>query len=183
MSIVIAIILVTLTGLLCSVMLVVASHFMMVPTNEKEEKLRNCLPGANCGACGYTGCDSYAKALAEDETVKTNLCVPGADKVAKELAEVLGVKALDVVEKVAFIHCFGDCTKRTKKNEYEGLKSCLAGHDTLHRIPQGRLEVDTLCPQRSVRPGQEDTGLHSRGAGPVPVFAADTSEEPSLQLA
>ncbi|MFR1524504.1 MAG: RnfABCDGE type electron transport complex subunit B [Bacilli bacterium] len=126
MSIVIAIILVTLTGLLCSVMLVVASHFMMVPTNEKEEKLRNCLPGANCGACGYTGCDSYAKALAEDETVKTNLCVPGADKVAKELAEVLGVKALDVVEKVAFIHCFGDCTKRTKKNEYEGLKSCLA---------------------------------------------------------
>lgn len=44
MSIVIAIILVTLTGLLCSVMLVVASHFMMVPTNEKEEKLRNCLP-------------------------------------------------------------------------------------------------------------------------------------------
>ena len=116
MSIVIAIILVTLTGLLCSVMLVVASHFMMVPTNEKEEKLRNCLPGANCGACGYTGCDSYAKALAEDATVKTNLCVPGADKVAKELAEVLGVKALDVVEKVAFIHCFGDCTKRTKKN-------------------------------------------------------------------
>ena len=40
MSIVIAIILVTLTGLLCSVMLVVASHFMMVPKNEKEEKLR-----------------------------------------------------------------------------------------------------------------------------------------------
>ena len=38
MSIVIAIILVTLTGLLCSVMLVVASHFMMVPKNEKEEK-------------------------------------------------------------------------------------------------------------------------------------------------
>ena len=126
MSIVIAIILVTLTGLLCSVMLVVASHFMMVPKNEKEEKLRNCLPGANCGACGYSGCDSYAKALAEDSTIKTNLCVPGADKVAKELAEVLGVKALDVVEKVAFIHCFGDCTKRTKKNEYEGLKSCLA---------------------------------------------------------
>ena len=120
MSIVIAIILVTLTGLLCSVMLVVASHFMMVPTNEKEEKLRNCLPGANCGACGYTGCDSYAKALAEDETVKTNLCVPGADKVAKELAEVLGVKALDVVEKVALFIVLVIVQKELKKMNMKG---------------------------------------------------------------
>lgn len=126
MNVVLAIILVTLTGLLCAIMLVVASHFMSVPVNEKEEKVRKCLPGVNCGACGYTGCDGYAKALAEDPTIKTNLCVPGADKVAREVAEALGVEALDVIEQVAFIHCMGDCKKRTKNTIYEGINSCAA---------------------------------------------------------
>ncbi len=126
MPIVIAIILVTLTGLLCAIMLVVVSHFMSVPVNHKEEEIRKCLPGVNCGACGYTGCDGYAKALANDPNIKTNLCVPGADKVAKEVASVLGVEAQDVIEQVAFIHCFGDCDKRTQKDEYEGIKTCAA---------------------------------------------------------
>lgn len=126
MQIVIAIVLVTVVGLLCSLMLVVASHYMSVPTNEKEEKLRNCLPGANCGACGYTGCDGYAKALANDSTIATNLCIPGGDKTAKALADVLGVKALDVAEKKAVIHCYGDTSKRSKKGIYEGIKSCVA---------------------------------------------------------
>ena len=31
-----------------------------MPTNEKVEALRACLPGANCGACGFPGCDGYA---------------------------------------------------------------------------------------------------------------------------
>lgn len=126
MQILVAILLVTGIGLLCGGMLVVASHFMNVPSDETEEKIRAALPGANCGACGYAGCDGYAKALAENPKIKANLCVPGADKVAKEIAEVLGVEAEDVVEQVAFIHCFGDCEKRSTKHVYEGIQSCKA---------------------------------------------------------
>ena len=29
-----------------------------------KDKVRACLPGANCGACGFSGCDGYAEALA-----------------------------------------------------------------------------------------------------------------------
>lgn len=126
MEIVIAIILVTAIGVLCSVMLVLASHFMSIPVDEKEKKVRECLPGVNCGACGYTGCDGYAKALADGSTAKVNLCVPGSDKVAKDIANALGVEAEDVVEKVAFVHCIGDCTKRDTKEVYEGISSCAA---------------------------------------------------------
>ena len=75
-----AVISVTAIGIICAVMLVVAAKFMSVPENEKVKKIRECLPGANCGACGYTGCDGYAKALGEEEGVKTNLCIPAEIK-------------------------------------------------------------------------------------------------------
>ena len=124
--ILIAILSVTGIGLLCGIVLAVASHFMSVPVNETEVKIRECLPGANCGACGFTGCDGYAHALAETEGTKTNLCVPGADAVAKKIAEVLGVESEDVVEQVAFVHCSGDCINQKRKHKYEGIESCRA---------------------------------------------------------
>lgn len=112
-------------GAFCAVMLVVASKFFAVEENETIGKIRECLPGANCGACGYAGCDGYAKALAE-EHVKTNLCIPGADAVAKQIAEILGVEAEDVIEQVAVIHCYGDCDHTSKKMDYAGIESCAA---------------------------------------------------------
>lgn len=112
-------------GLLCGIVLAVASKLMEVKVDETVVKLRECLPGANCGACGYTGCDGYAEALAT-RTVKTNLCIPGADVTAKKVAEVLGVESEDVVEQVAFVHCNGNCDAAKKKFHYEGIKSCAA---------------------------------------------------------
>lgn len=125
-QVILAISIVTGIGLICAAVLALASHFMSVPVNEKEVKIRECLPGANCGACGFTGCDGYAKALAEVEGTKTNLCVPGADAVAKKIADVMGVEAEDVIEQVAFVHCSGDCINRKQKHEYRGIESCAA---------------------------------------------------------
>ena len=31
----------------------------------REEAILGCLPGANCGGCGYPGCSGYASALCE----------------------------------------------------------------------------------------------------------------------
>ena len=124
--ILLAIIVVTAIGLICSLILAIASHFMKVPVNEKEIRIRECLPGANCGACGFTGCDGYAKALAEKEGIKTNLCVPGADAVAKKIADVMGVEAEDVIEKVAFVRCSGDCINRSERHIYQGIETCAA---------------------------------------------------------
>ena len=54
------VIIVGVIGLVCSVLLVVASHFLSVPADTRVEDIRAFLPGANCGACGYAGCDDYA---------------------------------------------------------------------------------------------------------------------------
>ncbi len=100
-----AIIAVSVIGVICAVLLAVASKVMAVKEDERFPAIRACLPGANCGACGYAGCDGYAKALVEDENVKTNLCIPGADAVSRQLSELLGVGFEDVVEQVAVIKC------------------------------------------------------------------------------
>ncbi len=121
-----AVISVTAIGLICAVMLVIAAKFMSVPENEKIKKVRECLPGANCGACGYTGCDGYAKALGEAEGVKTNLCIPGGDKVSRKISDILGVEFQDTVEQVATVRCCGDCNATSKKADYKGIETCKA---------------------------------------------------------
>lgn len=113
-------------GLLCALLLVIADKFMAVKEDDRVAKVRECLPGANCGACGFTGCDGYAKALIETPGTKTNLCVPGSDAVAKQIASILGVEAEDVIEQIAYVHCHGDCSRTSKKHEYKGIESCAA---------------------------------------------------------
>ncbi|MCQ2420898.1 MAG: RnfABCDGE type electron transport complex subunit B [Clostridia bacterium] len=125
MEILIPILAVTIIGLICGVGLSVASSVMAVKEDERFPVIRDCLPGANCGACGYSGCDGYAKALLEPGT-KTNLCVPGADAVAAKIAEVLGVEAQDVVEKIAVVRCSGTCEATSVKEDYRGIESCRA---------------------------------------------------------
>ena len=124
----IAVLILGAIGLVCALVLVLASKFMAVPVDEKFPAIRACLPGANCGACGYAGCDGYATALAEGNETRTNLCVPGASGAAAAVAEVMGVAAEEVVRKVAFVHCDGDCEKAQHKYEYEGLTTCAAAN-------------------------------------------------------
>jgi len=125
MSIIVPIVAVTVIGLICAVGLSVASAVMAVKEDERFPAIRECLPGANCGACGFSGCDGYAKALLKPGT-KTNLCVPGADTVAAKLSKLLGVEAEDVVEQVACVRCGGTCEHTQPKEEYHGIRTCAA---------------------------------------------------------
>lgn len=60
MQIVIPIITVCVLGIVFALILSVASTVLAVPKDQKEEDIRAMLPGANCGACGFSGCDGYA---------------------------------------------------------------------------------------------------------------------------
>ena len=121
-----AVLVLCIIGFVCALLLVIASRYMKVPVNEKTPLIRDCLPGANCGSCGYAGCDSYAKALAEGDETKTNLCVPGGDGASRKISEVLGTEFEDVIEKTAFVRCGGDCGATSNKMDYQGIDSCKA---------------------------------------------------------
>ena len=85
-------------AIICAVLLTISSIFFGVKEDERALAVRDCLPGANCGACGFSGCDGYAKALAEGATDNPSLCVPGGDGVAAEIGEIMGLAAGDVVD-------------------------------------------------------------------------------------
>ena len=120
-----AIIVVTVIGLVGAVILVAASIFMYVPVDERVEKITAALPGANCGACGCAGCADYAKCVVE-EGAPVNKCVPGGAKAAAAIAEIMGVEAGASVAMKAVVGCSGTCEKTGKQFEFEGIHSCQA---------------------------------------------------------
>ena len=112
-------------SLILGVLLALISKFFAVEEDEKVKAIRACLPGVNCGACGYKGCDDYATAVAEG-VASPSLCVPGAEVTAKELGELLGVEVEVPADLVAYVHCNGNCTATAKKAVYDGVSTCKA---------------------------------------------------------
>ena len=123
--IVLAIVLVTVIGLIGAVILVAASIFMYVPVDERVEKITAALPGANCGACGCAGCADYAKSVVEDGNA-VNKCVPGGAKAAAAVAEIMGVEAGSATPMKAVVVCSGTCDKTSTRYSFEGVQSCQA---------------------------------------------------------
>lgn len=117
--------LVALIGLIAGLVLTTFSAIMSVPKDEKVEKIIGVLPGANCGACGYSGCEGYARALVSSGE-RTNLCAPGGEKVSNEISKVLGVRGASLEKKVAVVSCLGNCYNTQSKMKYQGIDSCLA---------------------------------------------------------
>ena len=124
MEILIPVLIVAAIGLVAGVILAVCGKVFAVEVDEKVEKVREVLPGANCGGCGFSGCDPYAEAVAKG--ADTTLCTAGGADTAKAIAEIMGVEAGTFVRKVAVVCCSGskDCTKT--KYDYEGLSTCAA---------------------------------------------------------
>ena len=139
MEILLPVIIVAVIGFVAGVGLSLASKFMAVPVDEKQEKIAEALPGANCGACGYSGCDGYAAAIASGEA-EPNLCAPGGAAAAAAIAEILGVEVKNE-PKVAFIACKGNREITKQKYNYQGLESCAAAS----LLYKGPLECEFGC--------------------------------------
>ncbi len=59
-----------------------------VPVDEKALKIREALPGVNCGACGYPGCDGFAAAVSTGDAPATG-CPVGRAPVAEKIKAIL----------------------------------------------------------------------------------------------
>ena len=127
MDLIIPITIVGIIGLICGIGLSIVSEIMAVPTDEKIAKLREVLPGANCGACGYSGCDAYAEALSKGDC-EPGLCAPGGDKANNALGKILGVKVNFGSKQTAVVLCAGTCEHTTDKMDYRGISTCSAAN-------------------------------------------------------
>jgi len=142
-------------ALILGILLALISHFFAVEEDQKVKAVRACLPGVNCGACGYKGCDDYAVAVAEG-AAKPNLCVPGAEATAKELGDVLGIEVEPPKDVVAYVHCNGNCEATSKKASYGGISSCKAasmlygGPDACRFGCMGLGDCAAVCPADAI---------------------------------
>ncbi|MDR2965532.1 MAG: RnfABCDGE type electron transport complex subunit B [Treponema sp.] len=94
-----------------------------VPDDPLVAEIRDALPGANCGACGYPGCGQFAAAVAGKEA-PLNACTVGGQATVDKLAQITGGEAGEFVEKVAVLACQGSSAKAPEKGNYTGLKTC-----------------------------------------------------------
>ena len=134
MDILIAIAILGGLGLVFGLVLAAASKVFYVETDPRLDQLNECLPGANCGGCGFAGCGAYAEAVLKGEA-PVGKCASGGNEAAKAMAAIMGVQAEEVTRKVAMVRCSGartfdaegNLTKGAKmKAHYEGFHDCLA---------------------------------------------------------
>ena len=123
MEIILAAVIVGGTGLLLGLFLGLAGKKFAVEIDEKEQQVREQLPGNNCGGCGYAGCDAMAKAIANGEA-PVNGCPVGGDAVAAKIARIMGQEAGESIRRVAFVKCGGTCDKAKESCHYYGVHDC-----------------------------------------------------------
>ena len=142
MEIVYAILVLGVLGLVFGLVLAFASKVFYVETDPRLDLLNECLPGANCGGCGYAGCGGYAEAVLKGEA-PIGKCASGGNDCAMKMAEIMGVKAEKMERRVAMVRCSGYKTVDENgaavgakmKGEYEGLTDCLAASKVAGRGP------------------------------------------------
>ncbi len=130
-------------GLIFGLVLALASKAFYVETDPRLDQLNECLPGANCGGCGYAGCGGYAEAVLKGEAA-IGKCSSGGNECAERMAQIMGVKVEAVARRVALVRCSG--TKHFDENgvqtagarlkgTYEGIEDCLAASKVAGRGP------------------------------------------------
>ena len=126
-QIIIPVILVVVVGLIASIILAAASRVFFIQEDPKFILMRAELPGANCGGCGYAGCDDYAHALVEDpDGVPITKCAVGGPACAEKLAEILGKSADGMEKNVAYVMCNGTTNNAQKLFDYADIPTCKA---------------------------------------------------------
>ena len=110
-------------GAIFGLILDIADKKFAVEQDERVTKVRAACAGANCGACGYPGCDGFAAAVVKGEA-PVNGCTAGGAKTAAAIAAIMGVSAGSSEPKVARLLCQGAHGVAKERYHYDGYKSC-----------------------------------------------------------
>lgn len=127
-------------GLLFGLGLGLASKKFSVEKDPKIDKVRELLPGANCGGCGFPGCDGFASALCEG---RAN--VSGCNALPKEnaanIADMLGMEITQVTPRFARVLCSGGHGISADKFAYDGIADCR----TAYAVQKGPKDCSFGC--------------------------------------
>ena len=111
-----------------AVALLIASEKLKVKVDPKIEQIHEALPHLDCGACGFAGCSSYARAVLEKPEL-IGKCAPGGPETSQKIAEILSLQISDSgVPKRPIVHCRAHADDKTYYGKYQGIPTCTAAN-------------------------------------------------------
>lgn len=126
--IVASIFLLGILGIFAATLLYIASKKFSVKEDPRLAEIEDILPGANCGACGFSGCSAFARACVSTDTLEGMNCTGLDTSGMKKIALIVGLEAMATAPRKAIIRCQNSCEVRNPMNHYDGVKSCAIEH-------------------------------------------------------
>jgi len=114
----------TTIGIVAAVVIYFVSKKFAVQEDDRIGKVEQVLPNTNCGGCGQPGCHAFATAVIATGDLSSLHCPVGGNAVMKQVAEILGIKAVERDPYIAVVRCSGSFEQRKKTNIYDGTESC-----------------------------------------------------------
>lgn len=139
-------------GLVTATLLAVASRVFHVEEDPRVEAVLEALPGANCGGCGYAGCEGYASAVVNDPAIPANRCCAGGESTSIAVGELTGKTVAASEPQKSFRRCDKVAGKVLSRYAYQGIPSCAAaallfgGSDSCSYSCLGLGDCVEVCP-------------------------------------
>ena len=144
-------------GLVAAVLLAVASRVFHVEEDPRVQAVLEVLPGANCGGCGFAGCEGYATAVVNDPAIPANRCCAGGAEVRIAVGELTGKAVAEADPLRSLRRCDKNAGNVALRYQYEGMPSCAAaamlrgGVDTCKYSCLGFGDCVQVCPFGAMR--------------------------------
>ena len=142
-------------GFLFGIILSILDKKLRVKEEPLVKEILDILPGINCGACGYAGCEAYAKEVAKRKDVLTG-CIPGGESVNNKVASLLGVESRQTTSFKIIVLCAAKFRDRKISFDYRGPGTCSLAHVGLGSIDcrygcLGFGDCVEVCPTRALK--------------------------------
>lgn len=137
-----------------ALLILIVSKFCAVEEDQTVSAVTENLAGANCGGCGYAGCEGFAKALCEGKATLDG-CGATSNEGKAKIAEILGLDFVAGEEVYAVVACAGGNNAK-EKYSYVGNQGCTAQSAFLGGkkcCPQGCIgegTCESLCPFHAI---------------------------------
>lgn len=108
-------------ALIFGLLLAILGKKLAVKEDERVSQVRKNLSGANCGGCGFAGCDAFAKALVEGKADISACSATSVDN-KNQIGEILGI-SVSAEETKIIVACRGG-NNAVDKYDYMGYGDC-----------------------------------------------------------
>ncbi|MFA4987253.1 MAG: RnfABCDGE type electron transport complex subunit B [Candidatus Brocadiia bacterium] len=145
-------------GVLFGLGLAYASKKFSVETDPRVDRICELLPNANCGACGFAGCNAFAEQLVHG-SLDVNTCKVCASEAKSVISSVLGKELVNQEREIAVIHCMRETIPA--RFEYNGIQDCRSallvngGFTTCQYGCLGLGTCATVCPFEALYMGED----------------------------